>query len=187
MGIIVNMISLRGSGFTRSRVTQISRRWFAQPKPKHQPYQPKPSTSRKTLEEPIPPQIPSQAVGGKLGTGQIIFNVAAFGVGIYLISKFIFNTQYKNTGAYKMSMKLLETHPDVIDHIGVPVQPGYNITGRRYDGNKLYLEWKISGPGGQARVICRNAFVARKGSIEELTATFQNGDVLTVVGEENPV
>ena len=133
--------------------------------------------------EPKPVQIESSAIGGKTSPAQIIFNIVLFCGGLYAVSNFIFNTQYKNTGAYKMAMKLLESNFDVTSEIGIPITPGYSITGRRYDGHKLYLEWKISGPGGSATVVCRNSFVGRKGSIIELKATFDDGRVIYLVDE----
>ena len=113
--------------------------------------------------------------------GQIVFNVVAFGAGLYAISNFIFNTQYKSTGAYKMSMRLLESSPEIMNEIGVPLKARYSISGHRYGGHKLYLEWKIVGPGGEATIICRNSFVGRKGTIEELSATFADKRVLQLV------
>merc|ERR1711974_297632 len=95
------------------------------------------------------------------------------------------NTQYKNTGAYKMAMRLLEGNVELTKEIGVPLVPYYSVSGHRYGGHFLYLEWKVSGPGGDATVVCRNSFVGRKGSIVELKATLADGKVIYIVDEND--
>ena len=136
-------------------------------------------------EEPKPDMIESKAIGGRFSYKQIAFNVVLFCGGLYLISDFIFNTQYKNTGAYKMSMKLLESNSELVEEIGIPIKPYYNVSGRRYGGHYLYLNWKVAGPGGDASVVCRISFVGKKGSVIGLTATLEDGRVISIVDEED--
>lgn len=141
-----------------------------------------PESGTKKAQEPL---VDSKAVGGNTSYFQIGVNVLLFCGGLYLVSNFIFNSQYKNTGAYKMSMRLLEKSYDITSRIGLPIKAYYSINGRRYGGHYLYLEWKVKGPGGDATVVCRNSFVGGKGTIVGLTATFADGETITLISEDD--
>lgn len=70
---------------------------------------------------------------------------------------------------------------------GSPITSSYFVSEKRYSGNKVRIEYNISGPKGDARVFCRCEYYNKEGRyLEFYVRPKQNGAYLDRIYMADP-
>ena len=120
--------------------------------------------------------------GRKLFVPTILFLVAVGASAVHWVLQ-----EIKDSGPFRSTFRAVSTDPGLAEILGSPIKASYFVSEKRYSGNKVRIEYNISGPKGDARVFCRCEYYNKEGRyLEFYVRPKENGGYLDRIYMADP-